>query len=151
LKRKHGVVTDDELRKRAQKKLSARQEVIQHLASYVIVNLLLWTIFLATWRGFPWPLFVTGGWGIGLFSQLADYYYKHGPGAEKRATELEAEVIRQRRLAHERGELWDGYAEDDEDGASVYELRNVKAAGLRLSDDGELIDEAEYLRQQETR
>lgn len=154
MKQKHGFVTEDELRKRARKKLSARREFTQHLLTYGLVNLFLWMIYLSTSPGFPWPLFVTGGWGIGIVSHMADYYFKHGQGAERRAADIEREVIRQRRLARDRGELLsdDGYDEDDDHAdASVVDLSRVEAGHMRLSDDGELVDEVEYLRQQKPR
>ncbi len=140
MKRKHGVVTEEELRKRARKKLSSRRELIQHLATYLIVNLVLWAIYFATSGDFPWPLFVTAGWGIGMFSHLVDYYYKHGRGAEKQEAQLEEEVVRQRRLARERGELLSDDEDDDYEEARVYDLSHVTAAGVRLSDDGELVE-----------
>ena len=161
MKQKQGFVTEDELRKRARKKISARRELTQHLLTYGLVNLFLWMIYLSTSPGFPWPLFVTGGWGIGIVSHMADYYFKHGQGAERREADIEREVIRQRRLARDRGELLsddgdygddDGYAEaDDLADARVVDLVRVEAGHMRLSDDGELVDEAEYLRQQKTR
>ncbi len=154
MKQKHGFVTEDELRKRARKKLSARRELTQHLLTYGLVNLFLWMIYLSTSPGFPWPLFVTGGWGIGIVSHMADYYFKHGQGAERRAADIEREVIRQRRLARDRGELLgdDGYDEDDDHAdARVVDLSRVEAGHMRLSDDGELVDEVEYLRQQKPR
>ncbi|MXX50279.1 MAG: 2TM domain-containing protein [Chloroflexi bacterium] len=137
------------MRQRAEKKLSARRELTQHLLSYVLVNLFLWIIFFATWRGFPWPLFVTAGWGIGLVSHLADYYFKHGRGAERREAAIDREVSRQRRLAQERGELLDDddYDEDYEE-ARALDLSRGDAGQLRLRDDGELVDESEYLREQ---
>lgn len=153
MKQKHGFVTEDELRKRARKKLSARRELTQHLLTYVLVNLFLWMIYLSTSPGFPWPLFVTGGWGIGLVSHMADYYFKHGKGAERREADIEREVIRQRRLARDRGELLsdDDCDEDDYADARIVDLAGVEAGHMRLSDDGELVDEVEYLRQQESR
>ena len=140
MKAKQGFVTEAELRKRARKKLSARREVAQHAITYAIVNLLVWIIYFATWTGFPWPLFVTFGWGIGFVSHLADYYFKHGKGAENREAEIEQEVANQRRLARERGEMLgdDEYDEDDE--ARVYDLSHVEAGHIRLSDDGELVE-----------
>lgn len=151
MKQKHGYVTEGELRERARKKLSARRELIQHLLTYGLVNLFLWMIYLATAPGSPWPLFVTGGWGIGLVSHMADYYFKHGKGAERRAADIEREVIRQRRLARDRGELLGDDEDDDYAEAHVVDLGRVEAGHMRLSDDGELVDAVEYQRQQESR
>ena len=143
MKAKHGLVTEAELRKRARKKLSARREVAQHALTYAVVNLMVWIIYFATRNSFPWPLFVTFGWGIGLVSHLADYYFKHGKGAENREADIEREVSNQRRLARERGELLgeDAYDEDDEvDEARAVDLSRVPAGQMRLSDDGELVE-----------
>lgn len=151
MKPKHGFVTEEKLRKRAKKKLSARRELAQHLITYVVANLFLWMIYLATGPGFPWPLFVTGGWGIGIVSHLADYYFKYGKGAERREADIEREVSRQRRLAQDRGELLGDDEDDYYIDARVCDLSRVEAGHMRLGDDGELVDEAEYLRQQESR
>jgi len=140
MKQKHGFVTEADLRERAQKKLSARRELIQHLLIYGLVNLFLWMIYLVTRQSFPWPLFVTGGWGIGLFSHMADYYFKHGKGAERQKAEIEREVIRQRRLARYRGERLSEDEEDPWEDAGAMDLVRDEAGHIRLSDDGELPD-----------
>ena len=33
--------------------------------------------------GFPWPIFPTGFWGIGVVMQYIEYHYKHGGGADR--------------------------------------------------------------------
>lgn len=37
-----------------------------HLAVFVMIQLLLLTIWLATGADFPWPIFVLLGWGAGV-------------------------------------------------------------------------------------
>lgn len=67
----------------AQKRASLKK----HLVAYLIVNTFLWAIwFLSSshhrefditnirWRHFPWPLWPTLGWGIGLAFHYADAY-----------------------------------------------------------------------------
>ena len=65
----------------AQKRASFKK----HLVSYVIVNGFLWAIWLFTshhyedvnitnirWGHFPWPVWPTLGWGIGLAFHYSD-------------------------------------------------------------------------------
>lgn len=62
--------TDDDIRAAAIRRLHRKRDFLQHLASYLIVNTLLVTVWLVigltagAW--FPWPLFPIAGWGIGL-------------------------------------------------------------------------------------
>jgi hypothetical protein len=41
---------------------------------YVVINVLLWVLWAAADFGFPWPIFVTVGWGIGLGAQAWHIY-----------------------------------------------------------------------------
>ncbi len=141
MKRKIEGLSNDEIRRRIEKRYEARGALMQHAISYLMTNIILWAIWLFTVTSFPWPLFVTGFWGIGLLSHFVDYHNKHGKGAQKRQEEIEAEVMRQ--LEFERAqEILRSRRQYDEqiDGADVYELDNYKQRGLRLSDDGELVD-----------
>lgn len=60
-------VTGDELRAAARKRVEDRRGFIPHVIIYVLVNtalIVLWAT--AAQRGFFWPGFVLGFWGIGL-------------------------------------------------------------------------------------
>ena len=91
---------DEELRKLAINRLKQKQAFRTHLFSFVVVNATLWIIWLITaisgsggaW--FPWPIFPTLGWGIGLaFNWRAAY----GPGSRMISeSEVEAEIRRLR-------------------------------------------------------
>jgi len=53
-----------------------------HLASYVIIIPLIWLIWYLTGRndadrGFPWAIWPTVGWGIGLFFHFLGAYAFH--------------------------------------------------------------------------
>jgi hypothetical protein len=72
---------DPELWEIARKRASFKS----HLISYVIVNAFLWALWYYTgnhrneidgWNGnrFPWPLWTTLGWGIGLAFHFAGAY-----------------------------------------------------------------------------
>jgi hypothetical protein len=64
------AATDEALRAAAVRRLHRKREFLQHLASHLIVNTLLVTVWLVvgltTDFWFPWPLFPIVGWGIGL-------------------------------------------------------------------------------------
>ena len=55
---------------RALERVKKRRDFMTHLFAYVLVNLLLWGIWtvaaLTGHTSFPWPIWVTFGWGIGI-------------------------------------------------------------------------------------
>jgi len=66
------MVSDDELRRKAEKIAEAKRGVYIHVPIYLIVNILLYVIW---WSNggigtFPWPVFVTIGWGIGVVAHI---------------------------------------------------------------------------------
>ena len=70
-------LTDDQemLRARALKQLKKKREFHAHLVVFVLVN----AFFVGIWAvtnsgGFFWPVFLIGGWGIGLVMNAWDVY-----------------------------------------------------------------------------
>jgi hypothetical protein len=65
-----------ELRERAIKQLKKRRDFRGHLMVYVLVNSFLVVIWAVTSGpgNFFWPVFVLGGWGIGLVANFYDVY-----------------------------------------------------------------------------
>ena len=66
-----------------------------HLGVYIVVNIFLWAIWFLTadndaGRGrYPWPVWSTLGWGIGLlFHFLGAYVYSKENSAEKEYEKL---------------------------------------------------------------
>jgi hypothetical protein len=51
------------------KRIKRKRQFQQQLLVYVVLNVFLWVIWAFTGLGFPWPIFVTVGWGIGLVTQ----------------------------------------------------------------------------------
>ena len=53
-----------------------------HLLTYLIINAFLWTLWYITsgrhtgvkWGAYPWPIWTTLGWGIGLAFHFAGAY-----------------------------------------------------------------------------
>lgn len=66
--------SDDELRERALHSLKKKAGFRNHLIVYVLVNLLLVVIWALSGAGYFWPVWVIGGWGIGLGIQAWDAY-----------------------------------------------------------------------------
>ena len=57
-----------------------------HLATYLLVNLFLWGIWLFSGKddyhtGLPWPVWPTFGWGIGLLFHFMGAYVNTGFGS----------------------------------------------------------------------
>lgn len=56
-----------------------RAEFKKHLLTYIVINIFLWAVWLyggimRSDYNFPWPAFVTFGWGIGLaFNYIGAY------------------------------------------------------------------------------
>ena len=64
-----------ELREEAVRRLRKKQDFRGHLLVYTLVNVVVWTIFLLTApHGFPWPVVVTAGWGIGVVMNAWEVY-----------------------------------------------------------------------------
>ena len=92
MKRKNQSQFELEIRRRVEAKYDERNALLIHLISYAGVNILVWMIWLFAAGGFPWPLFVTLFWGIGMAGHSLDYYNKHGGGAQKREERIQEEV-----------------------------------------------------------
>ncbi len=63
-------------RKAALDRIRKRRDFGAHLVTYVVVNAALWTLWAVTGAGYPWPAWVTGGWGIGLVLNAWDVYVR---------------------------------------------------------------------------
>lgn len=92
--------TSDELREQALRRLKKRRDLKAHAVVYALVNLAVWGIWIAiaansgSW--WPWPIFLTLFWGIGLAMNAWDVYFRK-PITEQ---ELEREMGR---LSHRSG------------------------------------------------
>lgn len=117
------------IRKQMEKKFAERQELAIHAVAFVLGNLLVWGIYFFAGGpdgiDFPFPIFVTGGWGIGIIAHLLTYYNKYGGGAVRREAAIQREIERYK------SEI--GYYE------------KPKREHLRLNDDGEILDEDEVV------
>jgi serine/threonine-protein kinase len=134
--REASLPEEERIRRRIEKRYKERQGLIIHFVAYLLVNLMLWGLWATDVLGpiiqqeapdvatiileFPWPIFVTFGWGIGMVAHFMDYYSKYGPGAERRERAIQREIERYRQES------------------GVLEAKPKRDAQFRLTDDGEL-------------
>jgi hypothetical protein len=81
--------TDDELRKRAVKRLQAKAGFWTHLAVYLAVNAFLVVIWFFTGAGYFWPIFPIAGWGIGIAANAWDVFGREPITEERVQREME--------------------------------------------------------------
>ena len=88
------ATTDDALREQALDRLKKRRDFKAHALVYVLVNLSIWGIWgviaVTSGSGWPWPVFLTLFWGIGLAMNAWDVYFRR-PITEQ---ELQREIDR---------------------------------------------------------
>lgn len=88
---------EDEVRKRAEKRVREKVHLLQHIAAYVIMNgflIVVWGL-TSNWSGYPWFLWVLAGWGIGLLFNIVGYFTGgHGTAARDRMVEKEMERLK---------------------------------------------------------
>jgi len=88
------ATTRDALREQALDRLKKRRDFKAHLLVYTLVNLSIWGIWGVTAASsggsWPWPIFLTVFWGIGLAMNAWDVYFRR-PITEP---ELEREIDR---------------------------------------------------------
>ncbi len=79
-------------RDRAMQQLKKRRDFRGHLLIYVLVNVFLVAIWAITNpHGFFWPIFIIGGWGIGVVMNAWDVYWRREITEEDIQHEIERE------------------------------------------------------------
>lgn len=79
--------SEDELRKQAIHSLKKKQNFKNSLIAYVLVNLFLIGIWAISDSDDFWPIWVIGGWGLGLAFQAYDTYGRRDTVSEDRISE----------------------------------------------------------------
>jgi hypothetical protein len=87
------VTSDDDLRKQAMASLKKKDAFKKTLVAYVLVNLFLVGIWALSDAGYFWPVWVIGGWGLGLAFQAYDAY-GHRPTVTEDEISREMERLR---------------------------------------------------------
>ena len=87
-------MSEEEVYEEAKKRVKAKKDFYTHLAVYVVINIMLVIIWaFPAGGGYPWFLWVIGGWGIGLLFNFLDVFVWQRR-MDKGAIEKEAEKIR---------------------------------------------------------
>jgi hypothetical protein len=89
-------ITDDEIREIATKRVRARRGFFWHLVVYVVINLFLIGIWYFNGRGYFWPGWVLGGWGIFLIFNAVAAFGREDMWAEREAVDKEVEKIKKK-------------------------------------------------------
>jgi hypothetical protein len=134
--REAGLPEEERIRQRIEKRDKERQGLIIHFAAYLMVNLMLWALWASdvllpiiqaeapnlslAYFEFPWPIFVTFGWGIGMVAHIISYYSKYGAGAERRERAIQREIEKYRQQS------------------GIFDEKPKRDPRYRLTDDGEL-------------
>ena len=86
---------DEELRKKAEKRVSEKVGLLSHLGSYIIVNGFLVVVWALSGAGYPWFLWVMAGWGIGLAFHAFNYFIgKRSDAAKEKMLQKEMERLK---------------------------------------------------------
>ena len=87
-------LSDEEIYRQARKRVEEKKGFFVHLIVYSMVNLgmiLIWAF--AAGGGYPWFVWILGGWGIGLVSHfLGVFVFNKTSGWERR--QMDAEIAR---------------------------------------------------------
>jgi hypothetical protein len=89
-------VSEKEIYEEAKKRVEAKKGFYTHFAVYIVINTMMVLIWaFASGGGYPWFLWVLGGWGIGIvFHFLGVFVFSKQTARDRRAIEKEAEKIR---------------------------------------------------------
>lgn len=121
--RDENISPEEKIRRKIKKRQEERQGFIIHLVIYLLLNLMFWMMWLTSSPvGFPWPVFISLPWGVGMFAHWMEFNSKYGPGAEKREREIEREVEREMQRQYEQS----------------YMEKPKRDRRVRLTEDGEL-------------
>ena len=88
-------MTDEEIYQVARKRVEEKKGFFTHLATYIVVNVVLVIIWALTGADYPWFVWPLFGWGVGLvFHFLGVFGFHRGTAWESREIEKEAERLR---------------------------------------------------------
>jgi len=88
-------MSEEEIYRKARERVEEKKGFYIHFIVYILVNIMLIIIWVATGAGFPWFIFPLGGWGIGiLFHFLGIFVFSRQTGWEKREIEKEVERLK---------------------------------------------------------
>ena len=90
-------MSEEQIYEEAKKRVEAKRGFYKHLLIYVVVNIILVIIWaFPAGGGYPWFLWVIGGWGIGVLINFVEVFV-WPKGSDKGAIEKEVEKIKRER------------------------------------------------------
>jgi hypothetical protein len=88
-------MSEEEIYEAARKRVEEKKGFYSHLATYIVVNIVLILIWAFTSRDYPWFVWPLGGWGIGLIFHFLGVFVFHKETAwQRKEIEKEAERLR---------------------------------------------------------
>jgi len=89
-------LTEEEIYQQARKRVEEKKGFFIHLMIYVLVNILVILLWAFVYGGgYPWFVWMTGGWGIGILSHgIGVFIFNKTSGWEKRQMDAEVERIK---------------------------------------------------------
>jgi hypothetical protein len=85
--------TPEARREQAVRSVKKRRDFQTHLVSYLVINLVVWGIWtvigVTSGAWFPWPVFVTLGWGIGIAMNAWEVYFRRPVSEEDIRREMD--------------------------------------------------------------
>ena len=137
---------DEELliEERVSKKITARRWIVAHFLVMAPVLAVVWVQTAASWNfAYPPDYLVnqTGAWLAIFVLHWVRFYFVHGKTAVGRALKIEKEIERQWHLARGRTRERRLLLDATDDGGSVDDLLPHSQGRLRLTEEGELIDD----------
>ena len=70
------MVTDEELREEAKKRVEKRRDLGTHAVVFVVMNAMFVAIWALTGSGYFWPAWIIGLCGVGLIMNVWDVYFR---------------------------------------------------------------------------
>lgn len=128
------------IRSQVEKPYKKVREFFQHFGVYVMINIMLWMIYifsgtdgalpadlgqLIRLNDFPWPLIVSLGWGVGLIINAMEAM---SAGRHERAVQREVDRERSRMLDREKPKR------------EAYDVSMIDSPRVRMNADGEFTD-----------
>ena len=87
-------MTEEEMYEEAKKRVQAKRGFYKHLFAYVLVNAILVVVWaFPAGGGYPWFLWVIGGWGIGVVMNFIEVFV-WPKGGERTAIAREVEKMK---------------------------------------------------------
>jgi hypothetical protein len=85
-------MSEDEIRQLAERRVAAKKGFFTHLATYLVINALLFVIWAVNSGGYLWFLWVAGFWGIGLIFHALNVFLFPKEGGDWEQNEIRKEM-----------------------------------------------------------